>query len=476
MPTRIMYWNINNFSLPKVYVPAPPAAANEAAQRLNFIVNGVVNGGPALPDIFIIVEVYSRVREVGLEGGVLDSGRNAGRACLGLLNVFRNVFGPTWCLVPPLNLGEGGQREAVAVYYNAANLQLVGPNLFYDRWPGNNLGQGQPVAPATFANIIDYPLVWKNCLPNPGNPWVPLQMNRTSNFPGGIVVPEFQIAGQWEYYTGVRPIPSPIQPPYPVNRVQFPNAGCRAPFWVRFEEVVGNRLLDVFSVHTSPASARQAILQMQNTGEMSNAVAANNVNVVIGDFNVDAYAANAWVYNWMINGQYTMELDPRVAHAGALVPARKPYLMTHLLPTAQAWPFNTAGGYGPDPQHNVYPRYGYMGSAWPAINDSGAIDNVFTAYGGAAGGPATNITIANRVIGTPYNGVNPAPVGVTAELTGGLAYPAGLTNNIPQPTNAPAPVTPGGVNPPVDNINFQAWQNFGGVHSTSDHLPVVIDI
>ena len=73
------------------------------------------------------------------------------------------------------------------------------------------------------------------------------------------------------------------------------------------------------------------------------------------------------------------------------------------------------------------------------------------------------------MVGTPYNAL-PAPPGVTPELTGGLPDGAALANAIPL---APAP---GGINPPFDTINFPAWQNFGVVHSTSDHLPLMIDI
>jgi hypothetical protein len=478
--TRILYWNINNFSLPKIQITAPPLAAAEAAQRLNFLaylMGGPVGGPP--PDVIIVVEVYSRVREVGLEGSVLNSGRTAGAGVLRLLTSIRAILGNQWCVVPPLNLGELGQREAVAVFYDSTNLQFTGPNLFYDRWPGTGIGQAQPVTAATFGNIINYPAAWMNALPNPGNPIPALQLNRTHPFMiGGVAtaVNEWQLAGQWEYYTTPppRPIPSPIQPPYPGNRIMFPNAGCRAPFWTQFSDLtfMGGRLINLFTVHTSPSTARQAVLQMQNVAEMA-AVAAGEVNVVLGDFNVDAFGANAGAYNWMINGIYTMELDPRVAHAGAVVPARKPYCMTHLLPTASAWPFNNVG-VATDPQHNVYPRFGYMGSSFPAINDSGAIDNFFTAYGGGGtGGPAVNITVINTIVGTPYNALAAAPVGVTAELTGGLPYLPTLTNAMPVP-NMANPT--GGVAPPVDTINFQAWQNFGGIHSTSDHLPVMIDI
>jgi hypothetical protein len=79
--------------------------------------------------------------------------------------------------------------------------------------------------------------------------------------------------------------------------------------------------------------------------------------------------------------------------------------MTHLLPATHATPFNNTGGVT-DPRHNRYPRYGYMGSAFPFLNNVGAIDNFFTAYGGgAAVGPATNITVVNSVVGTPYTSI-----------------------------------------------------------------------
>src|SRR5262249_312758 len=124
MPTRILYWNINNFSLPKIFSNTNPALAAEATSRRNEIVNKEVNAGA--PQIFIIVEVFSRIREVGLEGSVLGSNRTAGSGALRLLSRIRGILGINWALVPPLNLGELGQREAIAVYYNAATLQFMG--------------------------------------------------------------------------------------------------------------------------------------------------------------------------------------------------------------------------------------------------------------------------------------------------------------------------------------------------------------
>jgi hypothetical protein len=479
---RILYWNVNNFTRDKVFAAAPPADALRASDRLDhmqYILLGAVGG--KVPDIIVLVEVGNRSPAVLLEGGVIDSGGNAGMGVLFLLDQLRAWLGQTWCVVPPLRLGEGMQREAVAVFYNAANLQFTGPNLFYDGW-GRGIGQAQPVTARTLLRIINYPLAWMNGMPNPANPIPALALNRNENFMiGGVAtpIPEYQLAGQWEYYVApppARPIPSGIQPPYERGRIFFPNPGCRGPFWVRFRDLAVPRTINLFAVHTSPgATARQGILQMETVPDMT-AVAAGEVKVILGDFNVDSFGGDADAYDWMAAAPghlYTMALDPR--DAGAVVAARKPYCMTHFLPLASATPFNAVGVPAPTPQCNVYPRYGYMGSG-PGINDSGAIDNFFTAYGAGAGGPAANVTVINTLVGTPFNAL-PAPPGVTAELTGGLPYPRLVANPIPL---APPP---GGINPPppaivpwVDPINFQGWHNLGCVHSVSDHLPLMIEI
>jgi hypothetical protein len=433
-------------------------------------------GGPP-PDIIVVVEVYSRIREVGLEGSVLRSSGAAGQGVLQLLNRIQNAMGDHWAVVPPLNLGANGQREAVAVFYDTRNLQFTGPNLWYDRFPDDpsNIGQAQPVNAETFEHIINYPPAWKMAMPNPNNPNVTLRLNRRTNFTiDGVATPinEWQLAGQWEYYTGDRPIPSPIPPPYPRNRICFPAQASRGPFWTQFNDltVMNGRTINLFTVHTSPSSARAGVRYMGDVTEMGDQVFDEEMNVILGDFNIDSYSDKADAYGWMIagDGEYTMQLDARQNHAGATVAARKPYLMTHLLPVNTATPYNSVNE-GPDPTHNVYPRFGYMGSAFPNLNNSGAIDNVFTVYGGAAHGPARNITVVNPIVGTPYNRL-PAPAGVTAELTGGLPYASVLRNPIPQ-------VAPnGGVDAPPDPIAFSNWQNFAGIYSTSDHLPLMIDI
>lgn len=474
-------------------VAGPPMAANDATDRRRYMVRRVMRGGPAggaIPDIIIVVEIFSRIREVGAEGTVLGSMGNAGQAVRILLGRLRHdavmgtaAAGSDWRVVPPINLGMLGQREAVAVYYNANVLQFTGPNLLWQLYgpPGAIVAQSQPVNAVTHAAITTYSPNWIGAMPPPAG--------RTTNFPipgGGIVtIPENQLAGEWQYYMPgtVRPIPSPLPPNTPANRVQFPYVNCRAPFYTRFQELAGlGRTLHIFSVHTSPGSARQAINNMQNIVDISTPPLAGNVKVVLGDFNVDTFGGHWNAYNWMMppGGHYTPQFDPRVAHAGPNIPARKPYLMTHLLPTAHATPYNTFGVAPPDPQHDVYPRFGYMGSSWPDINDSGAIDNIFTSYpAGGGAGAAVNPAVVNTLTGKPYNFLGAGvPAGVTAELTGGPVFASTLIGPNQLVNVPPAAAGTGGINGPnaFHLATFQGWPNFGKIYSTSDHLPLMIDI
>jgi hypothetical protein len=181
---------------------------------------------------------------------------NAGQAALELLNTLRRALGNTWCLVPPLRLGLFQQQEGVLVFFDAAVLQFQGPNLFFNRYyldadDEAPVGQGQPVADVTFAFRMDYPPEWKDCLPWPYNEIDDLRLDRQTVFPGNpenFIVNECQLAWQGEYYlpNTYRPIPSPIQPPSPTNRIQFPAANCRAPFWTQFRELVPG------GTHTEP--------------------------------------------------------------------------------------------------------------------------------------------------------------------------------------------------------------------------------
>ncbi|MDQ3929198.1 MAG: hypothetical protein M3328_08630 [Chloroflexota bacterium] len=470
--TRILYWNINNFSRWKVFDERSDQQLDESRDRENHIVNQVM--GQNIPDIFVIVEVYSRVREVGIEGTAMNTDGNAAFGVLLLLEEIRRVHGNQWCLVPPLNLGGGGQREAVAVFYNSNNLRFAGPNIWLNRFQG--VGQSMYATPATVGGIFDYPNDWRDGMPNPNNAIPALQQNRASQVPGlagggPYMLPEYRLAGRWEYYNGVPgTIPTPFAWPYLGNRIWFPGYDNRGPFLTHFVDLTAaNRLIKLFAVHTSPATAVNAVNNLALIPEVNN-INANELSVIVGDFNIDTFNANENGAYTGLDNNFAMALDPRDA-TDTVNQNRHPYCMTHVLPTNQAFPFNNTGGVT-DPQHNVYPRFGYMGSMggqnFQQVVDTGAIDNVFTRYGGGtAVAPGNNyITVVNTIVGKPYN---PAavPAGVTAELTGGRNYPATLANPIP---------VPGGVNPANGVGLFQNWANFGYIRSTSDHLALLIEV
>ena len=456
--TRILYWNIENFSHNKIFDESTDRDYDKSQERSAHIVNTVM--GANLPDIFVIVEIYGRTRDVSNEGVVVNSDGNVGFTVLLLLEEIRSRHGRRWCLVPPINLGAFGFREATAVFYNSANLQFAGPYIWCNRRQQIGANQSQPLNGGNFAAITNYSNNWLEGLPHPNNPIPELRLNRTFNV-GGYVTPEYQFAGQWEYYN-----PAP-----PYNRLFFPSDYNRSPFLTQFVDLTpgaGNRIIKIFSIHTSPSTAGQAVEQLANVREIQN-VLPGEVSVVVGDFNVDSFS-DFERYNGIGRLGYTMHLSPLSPVDGLNYDDRKRYCLTHLLPVPQACPFNTIGVV-PDPQHNFYPRFGYMGSYInPHLSDTGCIDNVFTRYGGgvAVAPPASNISIINTVVGKPYN-VMPAPAGVTAELTGGYAYPSTLApaDRIP---------LPGGINPALGVGNFRNWNNFELIHSTSDHLALIIDV
>lgn len=469
--TRILYWNIQNFTMTKI------DSGRCALDKLDHILD--VFQTDQFPDIFVVVEVFARTGEfVAVEGTVLPPYGPSSLACLNLLGEIRAIEGlGDFCLVPPLALGGLGFTEGVAVFYNPNSLQFTGPRLYYNFYgdQAGLTGQAQPVHQNTYQHIVEYPERWKNCLPNPGNTISDLRLDRHWSFDIGLNQPvqikEWNLAGEWQYWKRNRPVPSG-DAFLNADRIQFPSSGNRAPFWTQFVDlespILNRRMLNLFTVHTSPSTAVKSIKNMAQAAEMT-AVANNAVNIILGDFNVDSFSDKASAYDWMLNSGYTMHWDPRVAHAGPAQAARMPYCMTHYLPLADATPFRS--GKRPGPQNNVYPRYGYMGSAWPDLNLSGAIDNVFTAYGANSGGaPAkNNMMIVNKVVGTPYNKFA-APTHVTNELTSGHFTVSSMSNEIPMIN------PPGGIRPWNDTIAFRHWDNFGRIRGTSDHLALMIDV
>jgi hypothetical protein len=460
---RILYWNINNFSLNKI---ADPSDFADSVDRRTHIVNEVFV--PSQADLFVIVEVHTRQGEVGLEGvpivGNAQSGVNQ------LLRHIRNATHAQWMLVPPVWSGNLGFCEGVAVFYDSNVLRFAGPYAYgpdyrtatktrSGAWHGPPkqracpLAQtarpvGAPTTPEWLDGPQDYPaLYWAGRLPH--------------RLVGGGPQYEDQVAGQYEFYDA------------DMQRIYFPNQQSRSPFLTHFVEVAApHKRIKLFTIHTSPGTAEDAVGQLQHIPGL--AAGMNEVSVVLGDFNVDIFDSRA-TYDGLTGLGFTLHFDSKVGGAGPIVPARRPYCMTHFLPTPHATPFRTPGGGVPDPTHNVYPRFGYMGSMGGRLFQTpvsaGAIDNVLTHYGGGAVVPANhNLTIVNTVVGKPYNAVMPAVV--TAELIGGLSFASSMATAIPLPQgNDPAALTA-----VADLATFVLWNNFGLIRSTSDHLALAVDV
>ena len=509
--TRILYWNIQDFSINKINNPNPvPAAAaagrTQGQDRLHHIIQEVVV--PVDPHIFVVVEVEAG-GIAGDKDGEPMKGPKGIRAVLEILNQLRNTLNNNnWCLIPPVNVGGynpnaiqgiqkySGLREGVAVYYRSDLLQFKGPYVMSGLNQGNQIPRSQsPNTPNVLNNLANYPAgtwdnigresfrgtaIGRNCLiPNPAPAG------------GNIAVPEQQLAGQYVYY----PMPNPAQPlPLPVQqnartnserRIDFPGSYNRPPYLTKFTEVNGHgqgRTINLFAVHTSPEYSDRALKNLALVPEINANIQANDVNVIVGDFNVDSFNTVLFgndSYRDLINLNYDMALSPIAPNARFQDPDRKKYCMTHLLPINVATPYNAIRG-TQSPTENVYPRYGYMGTNFPVPNaphNVGAIDNIFFKYGNPPqAGNNNNITIVNTITGKPYNNANvPVPAGVTAELTGGLVILRTVNNNgLPLPTQEHPS---GGYRSPSRALGaFRSWQNFERIRSTSDHLAISIDI
>ena len=283
--TRILYWNLENFTAKKVGADIRDSDLALESDELRQIILKQINptiqnpGQPPVmlraPDIVIIVEVYARTDGESFSGVVLPSHRNASVGLAKLLREFRSNIGPYWCLVPPLTFGKGAYCEAVAAFYNAWSIGFAGPYI-YSRDRAADSGMGLPPTDDNLRNIMDYPVFWKDGMPNPGNLDPNLRRDRDWPLGDGLNVKEYQSAGKWRFRSSSD------------AAINFPTEYNRPPFYTRFWDYAGNRWINVFAIHTSPDSAAQAVSYISDIPEVIT-VPNDNVNVVVGDFNVDSF-------------------------------------------------------------------------------------------------------------------------------------------------------------------------------------------
>jgi len=459
---RILYWNIQQFGINKIN---NPSIKRQRGSSINFaaastdrrtLIMSVIAAN--LPDIIVVVETSTGG---GNEGTTITAGGQTG--ALDLLVRIRAVHGANWMLVPPLILGQGGVSEGISVYYNSAVLDFTGPF----GWQGGG-NAADDVATIGLVNLAEYPAPWYLGVGNANNV---LPAGNTPGTPGIInpFMPMSRLAGQWLFHDAA------LVP----NRLQFPGIGNRPPFLTTFWDAANNRNIKLLSYHAPPQSlpAANGTNRLASILEMTANLGAQDAGVIVGDFNVDLFSA---FFRGIAYGTLTAAVGvgggagyARQINPTANVYPNKSYVCTHITSRDRATPWTTNG----------YPGYGYVGSddGFPGYD---SIDNVLTRYGAAAGGPAANMTIVNKITGSPYNRVLPTPGGAPAgnyvyntgmqPIVGGLA--AGLPVALPLP---PAP--PGGAGGYVPGTlgalkRFRGWANYGKIRSTSDHLPLIIDV
>lgn len=473
---RILYWNIENFSLNKIGDPRfnkrqKGASVNKqasSADRREYILDTVASLNP-IPDIIVVVENET---SAGNEGTVINGNGDAG--AVGLLMGLREDISDSYMLIPGLISGTGRKIEGISVYYRHIN-NLGNPHLYFTgpwSWPG---GAG-PAAAGAGPAPYDEPWIMTDNLgaPDPTDPDNTLPDRQVSpNSPINANANEYELAGQWNFMTNPAPgMGAPAQ-------IDFPAAGYRRPFMVTFWDNTGNRTIRLTAFHAPPDNnlATQSIQNMAQIPDIIPAAGASEVSIIVGDFNLDSFT-NAAAYAPLTNAGFAWHLDP------AGIPNAVPntfYYTTHMKPGKEATPWSDNG----------YPGYGFMGSSamFPGYD---CIDQVFSLYGTGvnSGGPVQNLTILNRVTSstaavpnnraTPY--VTPPPVAAFPPAPGATAPGVPLGTQITsQYLNNPIALGGDRRVSAAGRFNagrlkqFKGWNNYGCIRSTSDHIAIVFD-
>ncbi|HXB65310.1 MAG TPA: endonuclease/exonuclease/phosphatase family protein [Solirubrobacteraceae bacterium] len=449
--TKILCWNVNNFSTNGFY-PGPndkprsvgddgeydvPAAPADAKDRREVLLGAIED---VEPDIVVIIEVQPGKNNITAGELVADT------ASYELLQSIRKrlliVDSDEFCLVPPLVCGVGGLSEGVAVYYRWKKLQFLGPY----GWAGI---QAQPVDVIGGPDKLGvYHGSWgAHSLPNREVPdgW-PSEGCR-----------EDRLAGQFAFTSAVGAV------------LKFPEKNSRTPWLTMFRDIAGKRLIKLLSYHAPPDAdkATSGIAQLAAIPEITtDPLKENEVRCIVGDFNVSTFdPAGPVAYDPLKKApaSYIMRFDPAALGAAPPHEARGYYLTAlQLGKQARPWISDKEGTviYG-------YPAFDYMGD--------GAIDNAFTRHGGKAGA-ASEMTVCNPVTKSPYKCDPDPPKHV---LQGTYKVQSYLTNKgifAYDPKNDEYGIDGGDDNADDVMEEFRKWENYTHIRSTSDHLPIALDV
>lgn len=278
MPTSILVWNVQSFTLKKIHAMNRPREVQifgkrkytfqMSQRRLRYITENIKL---KKPDIFVLIEVISGQ---GKTGSLINSYGALGAQYL--LRKFRDID-PNWCLVPPLRMinkiqveeRDGLQQlikekqytESVGIFYRKDKLKFTGPYV----WPKTEDPDDQSPLVVAIPNdgkpTGPYPPEWQTCLPT---------------------VTDVN-ACQVEFFNADK------------TPALFPSTESRNPYLAQFQELTGKgRTLKVVAVHLPPAEANARTAFSRVTSYFTDLPLLNNeMMLMVGDFNLPA---NAWYY------------------------------------------------------------------------------------------------------------------------------------------------------------------------------------
>src|SRR5687768_3896888 len=187
MPIRVVFQNINNFGVNRFFDQSRKRKSGiggnslqvAAEHRLNVICNVVT---AANPDLFSVVEVNTGLN--GIAEGNLTNDTSSVDLLDSLNAALPAGTARNYKLVPPLVTGAGGRAEGIAVFYDMATLQFLGPWV----WPGGQGPSGNAAAMAGAGGVIGgYPAPWTDAAVPPANNCLPHRP--IPNMLPGVLIP-----------------------------------------------------------------------------------------------------------------------------------------------------------------------------------------------------------------------------------------------------------------------------------------------
>lgn len=436
MSIRIMFWNIENFTVNRLSYSKDDENLLRKAHILSTI-------GKVQPDILVIVETSTQKHYMYSERGQVITGGGAEGVLQMLDSLRKKEKGADWMLVPPISVGDAGYKEGVAVFFKNCKMDFAGPWGVYERGKYYTKYGSEPIVKTK--EPLKWVEDWADCLPKtkPVGNHPDYQQNR--------------LAGQWQYFVDKEKS----------RELYFPKNVNRAPYYTVFHVHNGSgtleRIISLFSVHTSPTTAAGAIVSIAKVKEVKAGLKANEVRVIGGDFNINRRSVSNQLYSPLLDLQLQQEKsnsltqfvwanrnDPTELRSIALANpfGDKPYYHYMLRKTH----FQKRGSKMRRKLHQPVVEY-----------ELKAYDGILVAYGASPLKQPTGYAV-NRVVGIPESLVD-----VDMEIS--------IPSLLKQMKEEQNKQNWGLLDYDVEtNKKFRIPENFGHIRGASDHLAVYADV